>query len=87
MQELRVQSLGQENPLEMEMATHSSILAWKIPWTEESGDTTEQLKHHHHQGKPGDICIPMVDSCWCMAETNTIYKAIILQLKISKFFF
>ena len=33
MQETRVQFLGQENPLEKEMATHSSILAWKIPWT------------------------------------------------------
>jgi len=32
-----VQSLGQEDLLEKEMATHSSILAWKIPWTEESG--------------------------------------------------
>ena len=30
-----VQSLGQEDPLEKEMATHSNILAWKIPWTEE----------------------------------------------------
>ena len=37
MQETRVQSLGQEDPLEKEMATHSSILAWRIPWTEESG--------------------------------------------------
>ena len=37
MQETRVQSLGQEDPLEKEMATHSSILAWKIPWTEEPG--------------------------------------------------
>ena len=34
-QEIRVQSLGVEDPLEKEMATHSSILAWKIPWTEE----------------------------------------------------
>ena len=34
-QEMRVQSLGQEDPLEKEMATHSSILAWKIPWTKE----------------------------------------------------
>ena len=33
----RVQSLGQEDPLEKEMATHSSILAWEIPWTEEPG--------------------------------------------------
>ena len=37
MRETRVQSLGQEDPLEKEMATHSSILAWKIPWTEDPG--------------------------------------------------
>ena len=37
MQETWVQSLGQEDPLEEEMATHSRILAWKIPWTEEPG--------------------------------------------------
>ena len=35
MQEAWVRSLGQEDPLEKAMATHSSILAWKIPWTEE----------------------------------------------------
>ena len=37
MQETWVQSLGQEDPLEKEMATHSSTLAWKIPWTEKPG--------------------------------------------------
>ena len=37
MQETWVRSLGQEDPLEKEMATHSSILAWRIPWTEEPG--------------------------------------------------
>ena len=37
MQETRVQSLGQEDPLDNGMATHSSILAWRIPWTEEPG--------------------------------------------------
>ena len=37
LQETWVWSLGQEDPLEEEMATHSSILAWKIPWTEEPG--------------------------------------------------
>ena len=36
-QETQVQTLDQEDPLEKEMATHFSILAWKIPWTEESG--------------------------------------------------
>ena len=53
MQETWVQSLGQEDPLEKEMGTHSSILAWRVPRTEEPGglqsmgrrklDTTEQL--------------------------------------------
>ena len=37
MQEKQVGSLGQEDPLEKETATHSSILAWEIPWTEEPG--------------------------------------------------
>ena len=37
MQETQVRSLGQEDPLEEEMAPHSSILAWRIPWTEEPG--------------------------------------------------
>ena len=36
-QETKVRSLGQEDPLEKGMAIHSSILAWKIPWTEETG--------------------------------------------------
>ena len=36
-QETQVQFLGQEDPLEKEMATHSSILAWEIPWTEKPG--------------------------------------------------
>ena len=37
MQEVRVQSMGWEDPLEEEMVTHSGILAWRIPWTEEPG--------------------------------------------------
>ena len=37
MQETRIQSLGRDDPLEKGMATHSSILAWKIPWMEEPG--------------------------------------------------
>ena len=56
MQETQVQSLDQEDPLAKGMATHSSILAWRIPWTEEPGglyslqdhkqlDMTEQLTH------------------------------------------
>ena len=37
MRETQIRSLGQEDPLEEKMATHSSILAWRIPWTEEPG--------------------------------------------------
>ena len=40
MQETLVRSLGQEGPLEKGMSTHSSILAWEIPWTEEPGGAT-----------------------------------------------
>ena len=60
MQETRVKSLGREDPLEKGMATHSSILAWEIPWTEESVgyspqgrkelDTTEQLNNNKNPG-------------------------------------
>ena len=56
-----VQSLGPEDPLEEEMATHSSVLAWKIPWTEEPGgvqsmgwqrvDTTQHSTHTHTHTK------------------------------------
>ena len=58
MWETWVQSLGWEDPLEKEMATHSNILAWRIPWTEEPGGlesmgrkesgTTERLHFHFH---------------------------------------
>ena len=58
MQDTQTRSLGWEDPLEREKATHSSILAWRIPWTEEPGgvqsmglqesDMTEQLNHDHH---------------------------------------
>ena len=63
MWETWVQSLGWEDLLEKEMATHSNILAWRIPWTEEPGglqsmgsqesDTTQQLNHYHHSRDNG----------------------------------
>ena len=56
-QETRVQSLGQEDPLKKEMATHSSILAWNILWTEEPGGLqsmgckeSDMTEHSHTQG-------------------------------------
>ena len=46
MQETRVQSLGRDDPLEEEMATHSSILTWKIPSTEEPGELQSMGSHN-----------------------------------------
>ena len=55
MQKIQVHSLGRDDPLEEEMATHPSFLAWRVPWTEEPGryspwgckelETTERLTH------------------------------------------
>ena len=45
MQETWVRSLGQEDPLEKGMATHSSILAWSIPWTEDPGMGLQRVRH------------------------------------------
>ena len=62
--------LGQEDPLEKETATHFSILAWRIPWTEEHGrlqpmrsqelDKTERPNHHHQE-------IVVDRGAWCVA--------------------
>ena len=56
MQETQVQSLNREDPLEKEMAAHSSILAWEIPWTEEPGGlqsmgSKEESHTHTHTQK------------------------------------
>ena len=51
MQETQVQSMGQENPLEKRMATHSSILAWRIPWTEEPGRLQSMLEVFYGLGQ------------------------------------
>ena len=66
MQETWVRFLGQEDPLGKEMANHSSILAWRIPWMEELGglqstgckesDMNERLHFHfHHEFRPPEI--------------------------------
>ena len=66
MQETRVQSLGREDPLEEEMATHSSTLAWRIPWTEEPGRlcspqgcraTHDWVNKHTHITRSNHLCI------------------------------
>ena len=73
MQETRVQTLGQEDPLEQEMATHSSLLAWKIPWTEWPGGLqsmgSQRVKHdwateHEH------ACIPHQSGWFWISESG-----------------
>ena len=51
MQETWVQSLGQEDPLEKEIATYSSIFAWEIPWTEEPGSPRGSRVRHNIETK------------------------------------
>ena len=68
MQETQIRSLGGEDPLEKEMATRSSILAWKIPWTEEPGglqsmgsqrvDTAERLHFHFRRAYTSCVSSP-----------------------------
>ena len=76
MQEPQVQSLGWEDPPEEEMATHSSILAWRIPWTEESGglspwgykkkDMTEVTLH------TGQLCIMIMNAVIAFSKSCTV---------------
>ena len=72
-QETKIWSLGQADALEWEMATHSTILVWRIPWTEEPGglqfmgsqesDTTE----HSHYASPPAVCEGSCFSAWSPA--------------------
>ena len=72
MQETGVSSLSWKDPLEQEMATHSSILAWEIPWTEEPGvlqsmglqSQTQESTHmcaHTHKEQGSSVCTNMED--------------------------
>ena len=66
MQEIQVWSLGREDPLEKEMGSHPSILAWRILWTEEPGrlqsmgsceSDTAWCRHHHHKACPERVAL------------------------------
>ena len=78
-----VRSLGGEDPLEKEMATHSSILAWRIPWMEELGgrqftgrkelDMTEQLHFHflfYVEFKKNNNSSSVKRTYWCLSEAS-----------------
>ena len=60
MQETWVQSLGCEDPLEKEMAAHSGILAWKIPWTEEPGRYSPWDHNELLMTEQLHLCIPQL---------------------------
>ena len=67
MRETWVQSLGQEDPLEKEMATHSSTLAWKIPWMEEPGrlQSMGSQRVGHHWATSLHLCVLfLLINCW-----------------------
>ena len=76
MQETQVRFLGWEDPLEKEIAIHSSILAWKIPWTEEPGglqsmgqkelDMTQRLNHQNYEAQPFYMVAPGSTADWEM---------------------
>ena len=83
MQKTRVRLLGQEDPLEKEMATHSTTLAWRILWTEEldrlqsmgsqESDRTQRLNHHHQN----------IYSCWLLWQRSYLTTCIITQELVS----
>ena len=66
MQKMWVQSLGQEDPLEKEMATHSSILVWEIPWTVEPG----RLLSMGLQRVGHDLATEQQGLCWLSAAED-----------------
>ena len=78
MQETWVRFLGQEDPLEKEMATHSNILGWRIPWTEGPGGLQpmgSQSIRHDWATKP-----PPLPRCWGYYATETLWHMYPLEL-------
>ena len=63
-QEMCVQSLGQEDPLEKEMATHSSILAWKVSWIEEPGRLQSMGLQRIRHDRETTISLHYVQTIW-----------------------
>ena len=88
MWETWVQSLGQEDSPEEGMATHSSILAWRIPWTEEPGGLwsvgSQRVRHNWSDlTHPQIICICITDSLYSTIETNTTLYSNFTPIKIN----
>ena len=94
MQESWVWSLGREDPLEKEISTYFSTLAWDIPWTEQSGrlsigsqesDTTLWLNHHHHHPEFNSTFI-FTTSKWILLLSHMV-SMYLSFLKCLNFFF
>ena len=85
----RVWSLGWEDPLEKDTATHSSILAWRIPWTEEPGRPPsrglQRVRHDWSDLAHTHACIriPITDSLRCTAKTNPTLQGNYTRIKIN----
>jgi len=79
MQDTRVQSVGWEDPLEKQMETHSSIPAWRIPWTEEPGglQSMESQSRKIKRGKPKEsiIFLPQDNYCPLLGPLSFIVKS------------
>ena len=72
MWETQVRFLGWEDPLDKEMATHSSILTWRIPWTEESGRLQSMgSKRVRHDRATNFYPNPNINICVCAYNTDT----------------
>ena len=76
MQETWVHSLGQEDPLEQEMATHSSILAWKIPWAEQPGGLqsmgSQRVRHERAQIHVCPVLETGEGGAWTLLNCRTV---------------
>ena len=95
MQETQVRSLVCEDPLKKEMATHSSILVWRIPWTEEPDrlqfmwsqklDTTQQLNQHCHKCiLISKVLLTFLIFCYFIIHSVVIYNYLsLIQLRPS----
>ena len=71
MQETRVQCLGQEDPLEEDMATYSSVLAWRIPWTEEPGGLQSTGSQRvRHDRATNTVALPASPPPWPLPRVN-----------------
>ena len=70
MQERRVRSLGREDPLEEDIANHSSVLTWRVPWTEEPGGLQSIGSHSQTQLKLLSMRVPVTSISHCDFTAN-----------------